>query len=96
MFRVVADQLKISEGWVRCGHCADVFDATLYLQPWVAPGSSAEPEAEPQPDPDYDDEPETAIMEDSEMSGEWGELEGSRRFQESTELPESPESPEDL
>jgi len=40
MFRVVADQLKISEGWVRCGHCADVFDATLYLQPWIPPGEA--------------------------------------------------------
>ncbi len=39
-FRIVADQLKISEGWVRCGHCADVFDATLYLEPWV-PGAPA-------------------------------------------------------
>lgn len=34
MFRVVPDQLKISDGWVRCGHCADVFDATLYLETW--------------------------------------------------------------
>lgn len=33
-FKVVSDQLKISEGWVRCGHCAQVFDATLDLQPW--------------------------------------------------------------
>ena len=53
-FRIVADQLKISEGWVRCGHCADVFDATLYLEPWVpgAPppaGSSPEPQV-PQPE----------------------------------------------
>jgi predicted Zn finger-like uncharacterized protein len=32
MFRVVPDQLKISDGWVRCGHCSDVFDATLNLQ----------------------------------------------------------------
>jgi predicted Zn finger-like uncharacterized protein len=32
MFKVVPDQLKISEGWVRCGHCADVFDATAHLQ----------------------------------------------------------------
>ena len=39
-FRIVSDQLKISEGWVRCGHCADVFDATLYLEPWV-PGTPA-------------------------------------------------------
>jgi predicted Zn finger-like uncharacterized protein len=31
MFRVVPDQLKISEGWVRCGHCAQVFDATAHL-----------------------------------------------------------------
>lgn len=34
-FRVVPDQLKISDGWVRCGHCADVFDATLYLEQWT-------------------------------------------------------------
>lgn len=32
MFRVVPDQLRISEGWVRCGHCAEVFDATAHLQ----------------------------------------------------------------
>jgi len=31
MFRVVPDQLKISEGWVRCGHCAEVFDAIANL-----------------------------------------------------------------
>ena len=31
MFRVVPDQLKISEGWVRCGHCGDVFDASAHL-----------------------------------------------------------------
>ena len=27
VFRVVQDQLKISEGWVRCGRCKDVFNA---------------------------------------------------------------------
>jgi predicted Zn finger-like uncharacterized protein len=31
MFRVVPDQLKISEGWVRCGHCSEVFDASAHL-----------------------------------------------------------------
>jgi predicted Zn finger-like uncharacterized protein len=31
MFRVVPDQLKISEGWVRCGHCSEVFDASKHL-----------------------------------------------------------------
>lgn len=32
MFKVVPDQLRISEGWVRCGHCAEVFDASIHLQ----------------------------------------------------------------
>lgn len=27
VFRVVQDQLKVSEGWVRCGRCQDVFNA---------------------------------------------------------------------
>jgi predicted Zn finger-like uncharacterized protein len=31
MFKVVPDQLKISEGWVRCGHCANIFDAQSHL-----------------------------------------------------------------
>lgn len=32
MFNVVSDQLKVSQGWVRCGQCAVVFDASLHLQ----------------------------------------------------------------
>jgi predicted Zn finger-like uncharacterized protein len=32
MFKVVQDQLRISEGWVRCGHCDGVFDANAHLQ----------------------------------------------------------------
>jgi predicted Zn finger-like uncharacterized protein len=43
MFKVVPDQLKISDGWVRCGHCADVFDATLHLETWVPPTPPAAP-----------------------------------------------------
>jgi predicted Zn finger-like uncharacterized protein len=27
VFRVVRDQLKVSDGWVRCGRCTEVFDA---------------------------------------------------------------------
>jgi predicted Zn finger-like uncharacterized protein len=38
MFKVVPDQLRISEGWVRCGQCADVFDASAHLQ-----GNAAQP-----------------------------------------------------
>jgi predicted Zn finger-like uncharacterized protein len=32
MFKVVPDQLKVSGGWVRCGQCAEVFDASANLQ----------------------------------------------------------------
>lgn len=32
MFNVVTDQLKVSQGWVRCGHCSEVFDASLHMQ----------------------------------------------------------------
>ena len=31
LFKVVPDQLRISEGWVRCGQCDEIFDASLYL-----------------------------------------------------------------
>lgn len=62
MFRVVPDQLKISEGWVRCGHCSEVFDATAHMAPDVdarqaeadtmpAPPSLADASPEPAPAP---------------------------------------------
>lgn len=85
MFKVVADQLKISEGWVRCGHCADVFDATLYLQPWIPPGEEAsapdevvavapepefEPEPEPMPEPEPVSEPLSAQPYDADLEAE--------------------------
>lgn len=31
VFRVVPDQLRVSEGWVRCGRCAEVFNAAAAL-----------------------------------------------------------------
>ncbi|MBQ0130828.1 MAG: zinc-ribbon and DUF3426 domain-containing protein [Comamonas sp.] len=52
-FRVVADQLRISEGWVRCGRCQEVFDATQALQEGAAPAAVAPvvtpPAAAPEP-----------------------------------------------
>ena len=32
VFKVVPDQLRVSEGWVRCGQCDEVFDANAHLQ----------------------------------------------------------------
>ena len=33
MFKVVPDQLRISDGWVRCGQCGEIFDASHHLLP---------------------------------------------------------------
>jgi len=43
MFKVVPDQLRVSEGWVRCGQCNEIFDASAHLQqdfPAVAAGQA--------------------------------------------------------
>ncbi|QPF76460.1 DUF3426 domain-containing protein [Roseateles sp. DAIF2] len=48
IFRVVQDQLRVSEGWVRCGRCAEVFDANEQLfdidrempPPWPPAGAA--------------------------------------------------------
>lgn len=50
MFRVVPDQLKISEGWVRCGHCGEVFDAAAHLAD-AGSAASSEPAAAGVPSP---------------------------------------------
>lgn len=41
MFKVVTDQLKVSQGWVRCGQCTEVFNASVYLQPHPAVAAAA-------------------------------------------------------
>lgn len=43
MFRVVPDQLRISEGWVRCGQCDEVFDATAHMQEPVIDNEASQP-----------------------------------------------------
>jgi predicted Zn finger-like uncharacterized protein len=55
IFRVVQDQLRVSEGWVRCGRCAEVFDAREQLfdidrevpPPWPATPPAPPPDIEP-------------------------------------------------
>ncbi|MBW8721705.1 MAG: DUF3426 domain-containing protein [Polaromonas sp.] len=53
MFKVVTDQLKVSQGWVRCGHCAEVFDASAHLLPrdMSSLATSLPPIADTQPQP---------------------------------------------
>ena len=44
VFKVVPDQLKVSSGWVRCGRCAEVFDAATHLPaPTGAPATPTPP-----------------------------------------------------
>lgn len=47
-FRVVPDQLKIADGWVRCGACGEVFDAREHLESSSTPAAlAAVPETGP-------------------------------------------------
>lgn len=43
MFKVVPDQLRISEGWVRCGQCEEIFDAQANLQELEPQAEAAAP-----------------------------------------------------
>ena len=50
LFKVVPDQLRISEGWVRCGSCEAVFDASLHLlADTVETGTEVSLDADAQP-----------------------------------------------
>jgi len=74
MFRVVPDQLRISDGWVRCGNCDEVFDGNAHLlppqavavdpdpvPPFAPPVPVSAPEFEPEPEPEP--EPATPVVE---------------------------------
>ena len=50
-FKVVRDQLLLREGWVRCGHCGEAFNALDHLIDLTAP---------PSPEPPIKSEPESA------------------------------------
>lgn len=76
-FRVVSDQLKISDGWVRCGQCGEVFDAKVSMSPWppTPPAALAEdPVAEPpslaveEPQPDARSDPNLPTTDDGLLS----------------------------
>lgn len=48
MFKVSPDQLKIADGWVRCGRCSEVFEASVLPYP-AAPAALDQPAAMPLP-----------------------------------------------
>ena len=68
MFNVVADQLRVSQGWVRCGHCSEVFDASSHLQPAAPPPPLERPQELSPPEADacvvkVSPAPDTALTE---------------------------------
>ena len=68
MFQVETDQLKVSDGWVRCGHCDGVFDASAHFQMAPVPTAPEIPESkEPlvTPDAQFQDSPIQAGFADS-------------------------------
>lgn len=80
VFRVVQDQLKVSEGWVRCGRCNEVFNALEGLfdlerespsdapPPTIARPSAAPPhEAEAEEALEYDEDPSLVDKIDAQL-----------------------------
>ncbi len=65
-FKVVRDQLRISDGWVRCGRCSEVFDATVDLR--EAPETSTSPAPAPE-------EAEVDFLDDDHASTSTAEVE---------------------
>jgi len=48
MFRLVPDQIRIAAGWVRCGQCGQVFNASAHMLPYE---QTTRPAAPPSPSP---------------------------------------------
>jgi predicted Zn finger-like uncharacterized protein len=75
-FKVVRDQLRISDGWVRCGRCSHVFDATLDLHEApdagptaaaVSPAPSSAPAAAPDAKPEPPSEASRHAVDDADF-----------------------------
>jgi len=96
MFKVVTDQLKVSQGWVRCGHCAEVFDASAHLLPrdmssLTAPTATLAPAPEPPPESDRPTEPQSLEAVDPPMEPSRQEWAPARSFADRAPLrPSSP------
>ena len=70
VFRVVQDQLKVSEGWVRCGRCNEVFNALeglFDLERDTPPEGAPEPLPLPAPAPAA--RSDSATMDDDDAPG---------------------------
>jgi predicted Zn finger-like uncharacterized protein len=93
-FKLVPDQLRVSEGWVRCGRCAEVFEASLHTvqaavaapafgaaRSGVAPSKDAAQDA-PQPASEEALETQPSVLPQPDL-----------RLESPSELPPEPASP---
>lgn len=87
LFKVVPDQLRISEGWVRCGQCDEIFDASLHLmQSPAAPGAPAAPlGGDAETSNATDAQASTSVLQPLDIDLDSAQLGGS------DELPEEPD-----
>ncbi len=109
VFRVVADQLRVSEGWVRCGRCSEVFNASEQLldlggvEPVVrAPsppaGAPWQTPDEGLPAPVHEDMPSTALDEPTAALDFGLEIHeaGPARDEPGHAMPEQAEAPQPM
>lgn len=90
LFQVVPDQLRISGGWVRCGRCDEIFDASLHLLSADLQEATPEPiEVEAATDSIDEEAPITAA---AELASE-PELQSEPELFSVTALPELPTEP---
>jgi predicted Zn finger-like uncharacterized protein len=72
LFKVVPDQLRISDGWVRCGQCEEIFDASVHLQPTSPSTDSTQgnsPADHSVPEPDESEPALEALPESGDITG---------------------------
>ncbi|WP_296493030.1 zinc-ribbon domain-containing protein, partial [Rhodoferax sp.] len=93
-YKVVPDQLRISDGWVRCGQCGEVFDASQQLM---------EPEIDPSPDQTEPDDPalphrsnDAGAVSQDETTGLADPASGNQQLSSVEDAPVHPSAPESL
>ena len=84
-FKVVRDQLRISDGWVRCGRCSQVFDATIDLQ------EARDPDSDRPVEPTPDGHQGTAPDQERPIEDESGQSAGEPEAVDRTDVSQSPQ-----
>lgn len=92
VFHVVQDQLKVSEGWVRCGRCGEVFNALDHLFEADAPADPNSPTATP-PSTDSETTQHTDFGGSTLAASDFGPLPGPSRQPPTWDLPPLAEPP---